>query len=264
MFARLRSSAPVTQVITPEGVRAWLVTRYEDVRAALADPRLAKDWVTHMTPEDFDINVDPIQAYLDQHMLNLDPPDHSRLRRLVVKAFTPGRAAALRPRITAVAGELLDAMERGPAETDLIEAFAFPLSVTVICELIGIPVEDQESFRDWSGTLLSSRGTRQQARTAAVEMYEYFTRLVARRRQSPTDDLLSALIATRDSEDSLSEHELLSMMFLLLVAGHETMENLIAGELWRCWLIRPSSRGCSTTPRCCLRRSRNCCGTRTR
>jgi cytochrome P450 len=229
LFARLRSSAPVAQVITPEGVRAWLVTRYEDVRAALADSRLAKDWVTHMTPEDFDINVDPIQAYLDQHMLNLDPPDHSRLRRLVVKAFTPGRVAALRPRISAVAGELLDAMERGPAETDLIEAFAFPLSVTVICELIGIPVEDQGSFRDWSGTLLSSRGTRQEARTAAVEMYEYFTQLVAQRRRSPTDDLLSALIATRDSDDSLSEHELLSMMFLLLVAGHETMVNLIAG-----------------------------------
>lgn len=89
LFARLRSSAPVTQVLTPEGMRVWLVTRYEDVRAALADPRLAKDWVAHMTPEDFDINVDPVQAFLDQHMLNLDPPDHTRLRRLVVKAFTP-------------------------------------------------------------------------------------------------------------------------------------------------------------------------------
>ncbi|MFJ9709990.1 cytochrome P450 [Streptomyces sp. NPDC101234] len=229
MFARLRSSAPVTPVITPEGVRVWLVTRYEDVRAALADPRLAKDWVTHMTPEDFDINVDPVQAYLDQHMLNLDPPDHTRLRRLVVKAFTPRRTAGLRPRILDITAGLVDAMADGPDETELIEAFAFPLSVTVICELIGIPVGDRESFREWSDTLLSSRGTREETRAAAVAMYEYFTHLVAERRRSPADDLLSALIAARDSGDSLTEHELLSMMFLLLVAGHETMLNLIAG-----------------------------------
>ncbi|WP_329499924.1 cytochrome P450 [Kitasatospora herbaricolor] len=228
LFARLRSSAPVTQVLTPEGMRVWLVTRYEDVRAALADPRLAKDWVAHMTPEDFDINVDPVQAFLDQHMLNLDPPDHTRLRRLVVKAFTPRRVAALRPRISAITAELLDAMAEGPAEADLIEVFAFPLSVTVICELIGIPVGDRESFRKWSETLLSSRGTREESRAAAVDMHEYFTRLVAERRRSPADDLLSALTAARDSGDSLSEHELLSMVFLLLVAGHETMVNLIA------------------------------------
>jgi cytochrome P450 len=229
LFARLRSAAPVTQAITPEGVRVWLITRYEDVRAALVDPRLAKDWVTHMTPEDFDITVDPVQAYLDQHMLNLDPPDHTRLRRLVVTAFTPRRVAALRPRVSAITGELLDAMADGPAETDLIEVFAFPLSVTLICELIGIPAGDRESFRQWSGTLLSARGTRRETRAVAVDMHEYFTRLVAERRRAPASDLLSALIAARDSGDSLSEHELLAMMFLLLVAGHETMVNLIAG-----------------------------------
>ncbi|MFC4330135.1 cytochrome P450 [Streptomyces andamanensis] len=229
LFARLRSSAPVTPVVTPEGLRVWLVTRYEDVRAALADPRLAKDWVAHMTPEDFDITMDPVQAFLDQHMLNLDPPDHTRLRRLVVKAFTPRRVAALEPRIRDVTGALLDAMADGPEETELIGAFAFPLTVTVICELIGIPADDRESFRAWSETLLSSRGTRVESRAAATAMHAYFTRLVAERRQTPADDLLSALIAARDSGDSLSEHELLSMMFLLLVAGHETMVNLIAG-----------------------------------
>lgn len=229
LFARLRSSAPMTQVITADGLPVWLITRYDDVRAALADSRLAKDWVTHMTPDDFDINVDPVQAYLDQHMLNLDPPDHTRLRRLVVKAFTPRRVAALRPRVSAVTDELLNAMADGPAETELIEAFAFPMSVTMICELIGIPVRDRTSFRDWSGTLLSSHGTREQSRAAAVEMYDYFSNMVAMRRRAPADDLLSALIATRDSGDALSEHELLSMLFLLLVAGHETMVNLIAG-----------------------------------
>ncbi len=228
LFFRLRSSAPVTTVISPEGVRVWLVTRYEDVRAALADPRLAKDWVTHMTPDDFDITMDPVQAYLDQHMLNLDPPDHTRLRRLVARAFTPRRVADLRPRISALTGELLDAMANGPAETDLIEAFAFPMSVTVICELLGVPVDDRALFREWSGTLLSSRGTRQQYRAAATDMYEYFARMVAQRGRAPADDLISALIAARDAGDSLSEHELLSMIFLLLIAGHETMVNLIA------------------------------------
>lgn len=229
LFARLRSSAPVTPVITPEGVRAWLVTRYDDVRAALADPRLAKDWVTHMTPEDFDINVDPVQAFLDVHMLNVDPPDHTRLRRLVLKAFTPGRATSLQPRMIAVTDELLDAMEQGPAETELIEAYAFPMSVTVICELIGVPVADRESFRAWSDTVLSSRGTRAETRAAAEAMHGYFAHLVAERRRAPADDLLSALIAARDSGDSLTENELHSMLFLLLVAGHETMVNLIAG-----------------------------------
>jgi cytochrome P450 len=226
-FARLRASTPAAPVVMPEGGRAWIITRYDDVRAALADPRLAKDWVAHMTPEGFDINADPVRAYLNRHLLNMDPPDHTRLRRLVVKAFTARRVAALRPRIADITAELLDGMA-GSDEVDLIEAFAFPLPVTVICELIGIPARDRENFREWSGTLLSSRGTHEQYRAAAVAMYEYFMKLVAAKRRSPGDDLLSALIAAQEAGDSLSEHELLAMLFLLLVAGHETTVNLIA------------------------------------
>jgi cytochrome P450 len=234
-FARLRESAPAVSVIMPEGDRAWVVTRYDDVRAALADPRLAKDWAAHMVPGGVDFDADPVRAGLTRHLLNLDPPDHTRLRRLVVKAFTARRVAALRPRISEITDGLLDAMSaHSPEPVDLIDWFAFPLPVTVICELIGIPAEDQDDFRAWSGAIVSSRGTSEEVRAAGIAMHEYFTKLVADKRRSPSDDLLSALLSARasvpgeDSGDSLSEHELIAMLFLLLVAGHETTVNLIA------------------------------------
>jgi len=226
VFARLRDSRPVTPVTMPDGGRQWLVTRYEDVRSALADPRLAKDWMKHMAPQGW--TPDPAGMYLNRHMLNLDPPDHARLRRLVVKAFTPRRVAAMRPRVEAITAGLLDALAAGPDEADLIEAFAFPLPVTVICELIGIPASDRDKFQAWSHAILSSVVTPEEWRGAAYGMYEYFTAMVAAKRLSPADDLLSALITARDDEDSLDERELIAMLFLLLVAGHETTVNLIA------------------------------------
>ena len=227
-FARLRDSQPVTPVIMSEGARQWLVTRYEDVRSALADPRLAKDWMRHMAPQDW--TPDPEDMYLNRHMLNMDPPDHTRLRRLVVKAFTPRRVADLRPRILTITSSLLDALDARD-EVDLIEAFAFPLPVTVICELLGVPVADQDKFQAWSHAVLSSAAGPEEVREAGFAMYTYFTELVAAKRKTPADDLLSALIAATDEGDSLDEHELIGMMFLLLVAGHETTVNLIASGM---------------------------------
>jgi cytochrome P450 len=238
VFARMREGSPVTSVITPEGQRAWLITRYEDVRKALADPRLSKDWRKLRSPG---FVPDPAVGFLMAHMLNADPPDHTRLRRLVQKAFTPGRVAALRPRIEAITASLLDAMAGGGSGgggraaddardgvVDLITAFAFPLPMTVICELLGIPDGDREEFKTWSQVILSSTATFDEYRTAGGAMYAYFTRLLADKRAAPADDLLSALITARDSGDSLDEPELLAMIFLLLVAGHETTVNLIA------------------------------------
>jgi cytochrome P450 len=240
VFARMREESPVTSVITPEGQRAWLITRYEDVRRALADPRLSKDWRKLRAPG---FVPDPALGFLMAHMLNADPPDHTRLRRLVQKAFTPGRVAALRPRIEAITASLLDAMagggsgggggarDAGPAGdgvVDLITEFAFPLPMTVICELLGIPDGDREEFKTWSQVILSSTATFEEYRAAGGAMYGYFTRLLADKRAAPADDLLSALITARDSGDSLDEPELLAMIFLLLVAGHETTVNLIA------------------------------------
>ena len=242
VFARMRESRPATPVNLPGG-RAWLITRYEDVRAALADPRLAKDH-RKLYP---DWTPGPMQAMFSLHMLNLDPPDHTRLRRLVQKAFTPGRVAALRPRVRQIATELLDAVDdRGVRELDLLDAYAFPLPITVICELLGVPVKDRDSFRAWTSVLISSERSADDLgdvhRDAAVAMFGYFEQLIAAKRESPADDLLSALILARaggesggvggsggvDNSDALTEHELYGMLFLLLVAGFETTVNLIA------------------------------------
>jgi cytochrome P450 len=228
-FSRLREEGPVRPAVLPHGDRVWLVTRYADVRAALADPRLHKDWAGKLTGPDW--VPDEMTAYLNTHMLNADPPDHTRLRKLVSKGFTARRVAGLRPRVEAITASLLDAVEprlTAGDTVDLIEAFAFPLPVTVICELLGVPTQDQAQFRQWSNAVVASEGEPGSFRAAGTAMYHYFTRLVAAKRARPADDMVSALIEGRDSGDSLDERELIAMLFLLLVAGHETTTNLIA------------------------------------
>ena len=221
----MREQAPVTPVTMPAGGRTWLVTRYAEVRAALADPRLHKEWATKLQPSDS--SADPVFGYLSVHLLNMDPPGHTRLRKLVTKAFTARRVAALRPRIEAITSSLLDEMTRAD-HVDLIESFAFPLPITVICELVGVPAADRDRFQAWSHTVVSSVVSPEEFRDAAAGMYHYFTGLLAAKRRSPADDLVSALITARDDEDSLDERELIAMLFLLLIAGHETTTNLIA------------------------------------
>ena len=173
---------------------------------------------------------DSSSARWTTHMLNSDPPDHERLRRLVNKAFTARRVERLRPRITAITAELLDAMPTG-REVDLLASFAFPLPITVICELLGIPVADRDDFRAWSATILSNTAAPEVFMADATAMVGYFRALLAAKRRQPADDLLSALILTRDEGDGLREDELISMLFLLLVAGHETTVNLIASGM---------------------------------
>jgi len=221
VHARLRARRPVTPVVLPGGTGTWLITGYAEARAALADPRLSK----HMPgwhPE-----PDSIFAALDLHMLNSDPPDHERLRKLVNKAFTARRVQRLRPRITAITAGLLEDMSTR-TEADLLASFAFPLPITVICELLGIPAGDRDDFRTWSATIVSNAAAPEVFQAHATAMARYFVALLAAKRREPGDDLLSALIAARDEEDGLSENELVSMAFLLLVAGHETTVNLIA------------------------------------
>jgi len=220
VHARLRAQRPVSPVIMPGGTPAWLVTGYAEARAALADPRLRKNMPGWHPPPD------SIFAALDLHMLNSDPPDHERLRRLVNKAFTARRVERLRPRITAITAELLDDMSTRE-QVDLLASFAFPLPITVICELLGVPVADRDDFRTWSATIVSDTATPEVFQAHATAMIRYFIALMAAKRHEPADDLLSALIAARDEGDRLSENELVSMAFLLLVAGHETTVNLI-------------------------------------
>jgi len=219
--ARLREQHPVAQVIMPGGTPAWLVTGYAEARAALTDPRLLK------LPKGWRPDPESVLAALDLHMLNSDPPDHERLRKLVNKAFTARRVEQLRPRIIAITAELLDDMSRRD-EADLLASFAFPLPITVICELLGVPVTDRDDFRAWSATIVADTVSPEVFQAHATAMTGYFRGLLAARRREPADDLLSALISARDETDKLSENELLSMAFLLLVAGHETTVNLIA------------------------------------
>jgi cytochrome P450 len=224
VYAQWRQATPVRRVTLPNGVTTWLVTRYEDARQALSDPRLSK---ARPVGQATDRALPPaVGAAVSQHMLSADPPDHTRLRRLVSGAFTARRIEALRPRIEEITDDLLAAMA-GRDRLDLIDAFAFPLPIQVICELLGVPVADRDSFRAWSNTIVAGSQAREQLPAAMQAMVAYIRELIAERRAHGGEDLLSGLIGVRDEQDRLSEDELSSMVFLLLIAGHETTVNLI-------------------------------------
>ncbi|MCA2217959.1 cytochrome P450 family protein [Jidongwangia harbinensis] len=224
VYAEWRRTDPVRWVRLPSGLDAWVVTRYEDARRALSDPRLSKSLPVG-APRSSALSAD-IGGAVSRHMLASDPPDHTRLRRLVSAAFTARRVEALRPRIEEIADGLLDAMS-GRDRVDLIDAFAFPLPIQVICELLGIPAADQDSFRAWSTIIVTGSQSGDRLPGAMRAMVAYIRGLIADRRAHPGDDLLTGLIEVRDQQDRLSEDELSSMVFLLLIAGHETTVNLI-------------------------------------
>ncbi|MGK5110717.1 MULTISPECIES: cytochrome P450 family protein [unclassified Geodermatophilus] len=231
LYARLRAEGPVARARTPVGLPVWIVTRYDDARRALNDPRLAKDATgfarvldRHPVPPE---RRAVFAQELGRHMLSSDPPDHTRLRKLVSRAFTMRAIAGMRPRIEALAADLADRMAAGPPEVDLLDAFAFPLPMSVICDLLGVPDTERTTFRRWSNTLLSSDGTGADRTAAGLAIAQYLGGLVAEKRARPADDMLSAIVAASDDADRLSADETVSMAFLLLVAGHETTVNLI-------------------------------------
>ena len=233
VYDRLRDTAPVHRVTGPDGSPAWLVTRYDDVREALADPLLSLD-KRHALPGGYKGFALP--PALDANLLNMDPPDHTRIRRLVGRAFTTRRVEQLRAPIRRTADRLLDALgtNGGPhGGTDLIAAYAAPLPITVICDLLGVPHEHRRDFRAWTDVLVAPDPARPQAaKEAVVAMLGFFTQLLADKRKEPADDLLSDLIAVRDESDSagngrLTEDELMSLAFLILFAGYENTVQLI-------------------------------------
>jgi cytochrome P450 len=221
VFAALRARGPVHRVRIPEGGELWLVVGYHEARAALADPRLRKT----LPPAD---EPPPVRASPGVHLLTVDPPDHTRLRKLIAGAFTTRRVAALAPRVSALVDDLLAGMLAAPGgRADLIDAFAFPLPILVICELLGIPAGDRDRFRAWSTTAVDG-SPRDEKQAAADALGAYLADFFAARRARPGDDLSSALVrATDEHGDSLTEDELVGMAWLLLVAGHETTVNLI-------------------------------------
>ncbi len=227
MYHRLRAEDPVHH----SALGFWVLTRYEDGVAALRDPRLAKEALAAFVAARFGQAV----PAMGLSMLDRDPPDHTRLRGLVSKAFTPRVVEGLRPRVQQIVDGLLDAVE-AEGSMDLIEEFAYPIPVNVICEMLGVPVEDHERFKGWSLDIArgldliwlgpdSEVGRRSVA--ARHGLAEYFRGLIAQRRAAPRADMLSELIAAEEAGDRLSENELLATCILLLIAGHETTVNLI-------------------------------------
>jgi cytochrome P450 len=235
-YARLRSEAPVHRVTLPDGRGVWLVTRYEDVSPVLKDERIVKDWRNAMTPEQL-AQIPPIPEVmkpLTRNMLDTDPPDHERLRSLVQKAFTPRLIERMRPRIQAIADELLDAVQDS-GEMDLIDDYAFPLHITMIAELLGVSAEDRNKFREWSNAAVSGDTTQEYMEKVLLPHMQAFTdylrTMFEEKRRNPKDDLISGLVRAEEAGDKLSEDELLAMVFLLLVAGHETTVNLIGNGM---------------------------------
>lgn len=228
-YERMRAAGPVQRMVARSGVPLWVVTRYAEARAALADPRLSKDpesakQTIARKAGDESRSVEFV-ADLQAHMLNTDPPDHTRLRKLVLTGFTPRRVEDLRPRVEQLTGQLLDELA-GAGEVDLLERLAFPLPITIISEMLGVDAERRGDFKEWTTALIN--GSDPEAITSAGEhLFGYIAELVARKRREPGDDLISALVGAADGQDRLSEPELISMVFLLLVAGHETTVNLI-------------------------------------
>ncbi len=225
-YAELAAAGPVHRIVLPTGEPAWLITGYEEARQALHDPRLVKSDATQANLGR-DLLPPDVFAAKNHQMLNHNPPDHTRLRRLVTAAFTRRRIEQLAPRIQQITDELLDAMAAA-TQVDLIDAFAYPLPLTVICELLGVPADRRTEFHTWSPIMVTGVLAGPDVFVAAATaMVSYLRELIEAKRAAPTDDLLSALVAVRDGEDRLSEDELTSMVFLLLVAGHETTVNLI-------------------------------------
>ncbi len=226
-FARLRESRPVAPVRMPSRGRCWFVTRYPDVWAALGDSRLAND--IHRHPHGARQRPSEAAGGVHAHLLNTDPPVHTRLRRLVWQAFTPHRVARLRPRAQQVAAGLLDQMELAGGVTDLLGAYARPLPGAVLCELLGVPQAD----RGWVSATVTAYDRPGEANRVTRELSAYLTGLIAAKRAEPADDLLSALSLVRDdvspdgSGAGLTGTEARSLAFQIIMGGFGTTVNLI-------------------------------------
>jgi cytochrome P450 len=235
-YAAAREEAPVRPVVLADGRPAWLVSGYDEARQALLDHRLAKNIGKALAIRPEIVAPGIAHPLFGHHLLSADGDDHARLRRLISGPFTTARMAALRPRVQAIVDGLLDDLEEAATEeepVDLVAGFTLPLPMTVIGELLGVPVGDRSRLRDWFNAVFATPiapAADSDGRAAADAVYAYLGELVAAKRAEPGDDLLSALAASAD-DDRLDEDELLSTAWLLIIAGHDTTVNLIGNGL---------------------------------
>lgn len=225
-YAKLRQMDPIHQVRFPDGQRGWLVTSYDEAMEVLKDQRFIKDF-----SKLYGSSMDQMSVFT-QNMLFSDPPDHKRLRGLAQKAFTPKLIAGMRNRIQEITDSLLDELE-GRKEINLIDDFAFPLPIIVICEILGVPAEDRDKFRTWSNSLIE--GTSGETGVSVYQhmnqFIEYLGNWFAQVKEHPGDDLISKLIIAEEQGDRLTEKELFGVVSLLIIAGHETTVNLIGNTV---------------------------------
>jgi cytochrome P450 len=236
LFAEVRRRGPVHHVTLADGHDAWLIVDFDAARAALNDQRLSKDMHAALAASDAVVAEGLPGPAFARHMLVVDPPNHTRLRRLVAAAFSVRRIEGLRPRIEEMVDELLDAMAaKGPdAVVDLVASFAFPLPFTVICELLGVPEPDRARFGAAMTVLLSPTATDeeyQRAKQASDVVVAMLEALVEAKQHDPDDALVSGLITARDGNEQLNQQELLSTIFQLIVAGHDTTASLIGNSV---------------------------------
>ncbi len=230
LFADLRASDPVYRTTLPDKTAVWLLSRYEDVAALLRDERFTKNRRSALTAEQLRRLpwTPPMFRPLERNMLDLDPPDHTRLRSLVHKAFTPSLVEQMRSRTQTIADELLE-RNASNGEMDLIADFALPLPMTIITEILGVPEKDHDKFHRWSQAVVALTSPKPTLRVipSVWQFIRYLRQFFKLRRRDPREDLISALIKAEETGDKLDENELLAMVFLLLIAGHETTVNLI-------------------------------------
>lgn len=226
-YEQLREEDPVSYVLLPDGQYAWMITRYEDALEALKNQNFIKDFTKLGDEGDAEHS-----SVFSQNMLFADMPDHKRLRGLVSKAFTPQMIAGMRDRIQEITDGLLDEME-GKESIDLINEFAFPLPIIVICEMLGIPAEDRDKFRVWSNSMIegSNGAYAQDIEQHMNDFVSYLGKRFTTVRENPGEDLISKLIISEEQGDQLTEQELYGVVSLLIIAGHETTVNFIGNSV---------------------------------
>jgi cytochrome P450 len=241
VYDELRSSQPVCWT---EVWGCWVLSRYDDIVAVLQGHERFSSMgrVTNVLQRElsqpFLERAQPLIDHYSKGLINVDPPDHTRLRRLAQKTFLPRTLERLRPRVEKIANELIDAVEPS-GKMDVVRDFAYPLPITVIAELLGVPASDRENLKHWSGAILEFQAVPRtdgeivlRSQKALLELREYFRGIFAERRRNPQEDLISEMVAVEEQGDRLTEEELLATCVSILIGGHETTTSLLSSAVW--------------------------------